>query len=342
MSPVYGTAPLFSELSNGVGVGTSWGEVRWEVGALSSRLRYGVFEHEKRIRVEGSITGNVNGNFLDLQLSPRADGVNFRENQGISVFAADPLLDTIGITLAEWTGLDSISVIGDTIRHVLQDSIFSFNLYPSIFGLPATEAELHEINEVEETYFKNYFKPINQNTDILTLPSVDYYLHMDGSPEKRIGVFTQNQVDSIFIFQLPFIESCRIYDDRGFYWDIDVALMEDSISCISFPFIAYKNYVIDFENDSSAADPEFSDLRIYPNPAQDHISLLLQSSQDREIKISTFNILGAAVCEVDSWSYSATSTLSREQVVSHLAAGIYFIRLEWDEGVIVKKFTVLR
>jgi hypothetical protein len=83
---------------------------------------------------------------------------------------------------------------------------------------------------------------------------------------------------------------------------------------------------------AAAASPMI--LRAYPNPFEELLHVYLELKDPKQITISLYNVLGEMVIyrNVGWASFSESRFTTR-----HLAAGIYFLKAEAGEYVMVKR-----
>ena len=83
------------------------------------------------------------------------------------------------------------------------------------------------------------------------------------------------------------------------------------------------------------------DLMVYPNPAMQTVSLLVNSSNaSPNAEVKFFNILGSPVLSQTVKLTSGKNVLSAD--VSSLAAGMYFIEITNGDNKAMKKISVIK
>ncbi len=80
-----------------------------------------------------------------------------------------------------------------------------------------------------------------------------------------------------------------------------------------------------------------AELSLYPNPAQNMITIENKSSDIKMQELNVFNILGANV-----HAAKVNSGNKHQFSVAHLAPGIYTVRILTDKGFVVRKFEVMK
>lgn len=104
----------------------------------------------------------------------------------------------------------------------------------------------------------------------------------------------------------------------------------DTINCI------YRDYFTALDTDTIELLPQFAsldvnrnvDINFYPNPASSHLN----------IKANNVSLIES----IEIKAMNGTSVLTQKETenipISHLAAGVYFIDVHYDNKVITKKF----
>jgi hypothetical protein len=86
----------------------------------------------------------------------------------------------------------------------------------------------------------------------------------------------------------------------------------------------------------------FTSVIIAPNPADDHIELTIELSEDVELNISIFDSNGNLIMEpVKSISYRTGESRISIQTNS-LSPGMYFCRLQAGMSIETQKFVIVR
>lgn len=86
--------------------------------------------------------------------------------------------------------------------------------------------------------------------------------------------------------------------------------------------------------DLSEASDKHNEYVLYPNPTQDYIQI--KGENQKLDKISIYNSVGQII------SSSSSYTANQEIMTSHLEAGVYYLRIEANSEVSIKKFNVFR
>ena len=88
------------------------------------------------------------------------------------------------------------------------------------------------------------------------------------------------------------------------------------------------------------AHPFFTSLQIHPNPAKDLLQVFLTTSISKTARLQWYNAQGQLIASEDlqveagMWNYSVD--------VSDFAAGMYYLHLQTEEGMVVEKVLVVR
>ena len=108
-----------------------------------------------------------------------------------------------------------------------------------------------------------------------------------------------------------------------------------SNSTISFP-----GWEISYEIDNVSVDEQeiFSQLAVYPNPANDALNVNFRLEQNQNVEMRLVNITGEAV--YTNVLSNVTGEISNRIDVSMLAKGIYILNLTSSEGTVNKKVVI--
>jgi len=94
----------------------------------------------------------------------------------------------------------------------------------------------------------------------------------------------------------------------------------------SAPVLSYKNEC----DEVGVIEPENNSFKLFPNPSSNTITIKAENNFN---KVEVYNILGQPVL-TQSVNGISNTTLN----VAHLNAGIYFVRITTDTGIVVQKF----
>jgi hypothetical protein len=79
-------------------------------------------------------------------------------------------------------------------------------------------------------------------------------------------------------------------------------------------------------------------MSIYPNPATDKVKIQIETVEPETVQLSLYDILGRAVSKIPA--VDATQQFVYDMDVSHLAKGIYMLRITTSKGQIMRKVVV--
>src|SRR5690606_30830721 len=91
-----------------------------------------------------------------------------------------------------------------------------------------------------------------------------------------------------------------------------------------------------FSTPQEVHNPQNDNLYIFPNPAKDHISVIMPDSL-KDIKIS-YHLAKASGAKVAGGSFTNTTKIDARA----FSSGMYFLRLKTPKGIITRKVDVLR
>ena len=87
----------------------------------------------------------------------------------------------------------------------------------------------------------------------------------------------------------------------------------------------------------------FNAVEVFPQPASSEATLNYLLSEEATVSISLFNAVGEALdMKVIKDENQAAGEYSVQFPVSQMAGGIYFIRLEANNAVVMKKLVVVK
>ena len=93
--------------------------------------------------------------------------------------------------------------------------------------------------------------------------------------------------------------------------------------------------LLKYTSTSGTGEPEMQNFSIYPNPCSD--VLYLQFNQpEKNFQISVLNLYGEEVKRIEN------TNAQRQISMGNLVSGAYFLRMENDKQIIMKKFCVVR
>lgn len=106
-------------------------------------------------------------------------------------------------------------------------------------------------------------------------------------------------------------------------------------------FTPYNNLVSHNKPGSGKPDKILSVLRVYPNPVDDQINLILRLERESNISIKIMDLLGNEVVTLSNERLSAGEQTKTFTIPNRLNSGIYFLRFVAGSETIVKRISVL-
>ncbi|HEY0175001.1 MAG TPA: T9SS type A sorting domain-containing protein [Pedobacter sp.] len=106
-------------------------------------------------------------------------------------------------------------------------------------------------------------------------------------------------------------------------------------------FTPYNNALSHNKPGSGKPDKILSVLRIYPNPVDDQINLILRLERESNISIKIMDLLGNEVVTLSNERLSAGEQTKTFTIPNKLNSGIYFLRFVAGSETVVKRISVL-
>jgi len=156
-------------------------------------------------------------------------------------------------------------------------------------------------------------------------------------------VWQDNTIDGLYVgmnYGLFYIDSTftnwQVYNDNlpnVIVYELEINTVDDKIYAGTYGRGLWASPL--YENPLSVAENElYQNLRMYPNPAFDEITIFWSEAYDVDVRI--FNLSGKLL-----YKETAISLLNGHQVdISKLSAGVYFVRMNSELGTTVKKLIV--
>lgn len=108
------------------------------------------------------------------------------------------------------------------------------------------------------------------------------------------------------------------------------------------PGVAFSPYnTLSHNKVSGKADKILSVLRVYPNPVDDQINLILRLERESVISIKIMDLLGNEVVTLSNERLSAGEQTKTFTIPNRLNSGIYFLRFVAGSETVVKRISVL-
>ena len=89
------------------------------------------------------------------------------------------------------------------------------------------------------------------------------------------------------------------------------------------------------------ADKILSVLKLYPNPVDDQINLVIRLERDANISIKVMDLLGNEVVTLANERLSSGEQTKTFTIPNRLNSGIYFLRIVTGSETVVKRISVL-
>jgi hypothetical protein len=82
------------------------------------------------------------------------------------------------------------------------------------------------------------------------------------------------------------------------------------------------------------------DLQVFPNPTDSELNITFELREASQVNIAILNINGKVVQQLQQGRLLAGQHIFNQQVAGQLAAGMYFLSLQTDQGIMTQKFIV--
>ena len=162
-----------------------------------------------------------------------------------------------------------------------------------------------------------------------------YELWLSGSPvftnAKKYKIVNSNPASGPQTYMLP----NNILDSAGVYhWKVRAIVSGDTTSWSeSWSFTSATSGIADNLVSKNG-------ISVYPNPAHDKVSVLVQSSGSAMLKLNIADLLGKSVI-VTNMQFSGGRSIS-DIDVSSLPNGIYFVKLQKESAVLMTKLIIYK
>ncbi len=80
-------------------------------------------------------------------------------------------------------------------------------------------------------------------------------------------------------------------------------------------------------NDNASANILNGEVKLYPNPAKDEITIEWKNTKNTQQSVELFNVFGQQVKSISS-PLTTNSTQNQTLNISNLASGVYFVKIE--------------
>jgi hypothetical protein len=109
-------------------------------------------------------------------------------------------------------------------------------------------------------------------------------------------------------------------------------------------YIAWSNGIVDsfeavkFRTATNEVIAENNNFSMFPNPAKENVSIVLNANQKSEGTVNLFNISGALVKAINTKFVAGVNTL--ELTLTDLPKGMYFVQINNNESSFTKKLII--
>lgn len=101
------------------------------------------------------------------------------------------------------------------------------------------------------------------------------------------------------------------------------------------------NSLISHSKNGSKPDKVLSVLKVYPNPVDDQINIVIRLEREASITIKVMDLLGNEVVTLANERLSSGEQTKTYTIPNRLNSGIYFLRIVTGSETIVKRISVL-
>jgi len=342
VSPIYGTAPLFTEIENIQTDSSMTGIMHWNENGIASQLAFTAFQNHNDIKIEGSIEKQSDGTYsIELDHSPRVSGVKFYEEKAIlTIYSLDALLDTVAIALFLESGIDSVNFIDSKktclfLNEDVQTPSFSITMAGTHGMAIASQKDFYAASESKSTFYEENF--LQPNSYPIAFQGNANYL-VQANDAARFTIYAAKTFDEfLFSFQDGF-QSARIQTGTTV---TNVSLIKNANDSygIQFPFIKDQVYTVTLHKEKAISPPPYTItlMKIYPSPAINWIQLDYFSFSSQNVSISIFNLLGQKYINRKYYGIPGVNHVPID--LSGIPSGVYLIQLETGNNIITDKIT---
>ncbi|MFH1007511.1 MAG: FlgD immunoglobulin-like domain containing protein [Candidatus Latescibacterota bacterium] len=194
---------------------TMTGEVGWEVAGLQHAMRYTLWEESDQLVVSGDISPMqdelaVQGCFVELAFAPRVASVVPIGKDAWDFRSSDAVYGSVGMVLAQPTGIDSIAQVGRSLRLYLKNHAadtgsawrYRFVLFPHLRNPVEDVEDVPPLDHRSERCYREYYS---------TLPGLEERTDFGICPDPRIWA-VRADLDS-----LSRSMTLELYADPGVY-----------------------------------------------------------------------------------------------------------------------------
>ena len=348
VSPIHGLTPLFTSIQNSSTDTSYTGTMSWCENNIESELSFTAFINKHCINISGSIEKQDQGEYyIELELSPRSDGYYYYlDDNMLSIYSIDSILDTTAISLLVQSGIDSIDFsTSDYIKLYLspEDPTFSIDLLSSI-GHTIRDSLMWLLESVENIPAYNDRFILSEDYNIAIQSHSDYLVsHVDTN---YFMLFVCNNFSELYFATSEDAESVSIlttdHEVRTSILNID-----SMIQYINFPFKKNNKYEILLSSDSCEYNIEgyncdgeelsigktpikydYNITSIYPNPFNPIVFISYNVPQITDVEITIFDITGKQIQTLIN-NIHAPGKYTIHWDATAFSNGLYIVRMKY-------------
>lgn len=110
----------------------------------------------------------------------------------------------------------------------------------------------------------------------------------------------------------------------------------------NFGYIQYNDIISNSKSLNSAKQEKIlSVLKVYPNPVDDQINLILKMDRESNLSVKIMDLLGNEVVTLSNERIAAGEQTKSYTIPNRLNAGIYFLKIMSGSETVVKRISVL-
>jgi hypothetical protein len=162
---------------------------------------------------------------------------------------------------------------------------------------------------------------------------------------RNVSVITDNSISENNLI-ISFHFDCEISFAKSLNdGDVNIAIHADSKNANYFSvddFFDIDNQSVEHSFNADNSNPNFVDIRIYPNPANDILSFSLRANENlSNLSITLIDLNGSVVWN-SSTNLETSDVLEQKLTVNHLNPGVYLLRLQSQYGIINRQVLIQR
>lgn len=94
------------------------------------------------------------------------------------------------------------------------------------------------------------------------------------------------------------------------------------------------------DEDPAVDEQAVSELKVFPNPSDGRFQLTFEYSSDEKISAKVYDITGKLVKDISEDLVIIEGSVHAQVDLESPRSGIYFIRIEWANSLLTKKFII--